>query len=55
MEKKFICAKCGKNHATWEHRIYEKIKLAEMGVPLERLFIILPDELEREVTNEPDK
>ena len=40
------CRVCGKNHATWEHRIYEKIKLAEIGVPIERLFIIIPDELE---------
>lgn len=40
------CGVCGKNHATWEHRIYEKIKLVEIGVPIERLFIIIPDELE---------
>ena len=38
------CEKCGRNHATWEHRIYEKIKLVEIGVPLENLFIIMPDE-----------
>ncbi len=42
------CETCGGAHATWEHRIYGKIKLAEIGVPLERLFIILPDELEVE-------
>lgn len=40
------CDVCGKAHATWEHRIYGKIKLVEMGVPIERLFIIIPDELE---------
>lgn len=42
------CEICNSNHATWEHRIYEKIKLAEIGVPIERLFIIIPDNLERE-------
>jgi len=42
------CGVCGKSHATWEHRIYEKIKLAEIGVPIEHLFIIIPDELEIE-------
>jgi hypothetical protein len=40
----FKCDVCGKGHATWEHRIYEKLKLAEAGVPLETLFI-MPDEL----------
>ena len=37
------CEVCGKEHATWEHRIYEKLKLVESGVPIETLFI-MPDE-----------
>jgi len=40
------CEICGRNHATWEHHIYERLRLAEAGVPIERLFIIIPDELE---------
>lgn len=32
------CNICGKNHKTWEHKIYEKAKLAKIGVPLEHLF-----------------
>ena len=39
----FKCEKCGKDHATWEHRIYEKLKLAESGVPIETLFV-MPNE-----------
>lgn len=41
------CEICNKPHATWEHRIYEKLKLAEMGIPIERLFIIILDELKQ--------
>jgi len=37
------CEICGKKHATEEHRIYEKLKLAESGVPIETLFI-MPNE-----------
>lgn len=40
---KFICETCGRGHHTNEHRIYEKLKLAEMGVPIETLFV-MPDE-----------
>lgn len=35
-----VCKICGKNHATFEHRIYEKLKLAASGVPIETLFIM---------------
>ncbi len=48
MEESLKCGICGKGHATWEHRIYEKLRLVEIGVPVENLFIILPDELSRE-------
>ena len=43
MTQTFLCEVCRGNHATWEHGIYMKIKLVEMGVPLENIFII-PDE-----------
>ena len=39
------CNKCGNNHVDWEHKIYEKLKLVEIGVPYERLFVCIPDEL----------
>lgn len=37
------CDICGKEHFTSEHRIYAKLKLAEMGVPIETLFV-MPNE-----------
>lgn len=40
MTKRFHCRVCGQDHATWEHRIYEKLQLAESGVPLEPLFVM---------------
>jgi len=45
-EETLTCGICGLNHATWEHRIYEKLRLVEIGVPPENLFLIIPDELE---------
>lgn len=40
---KHICDTCGGKHATWEHRIFLKLQLAESGVPIETLFV-MPDE-----------
>ena len=39
----FKCAVCGREHATREHSIFEKLRLVESGVPIETLFIT-PDE-----------
>ena len=36
----FKCDVCGREHATWEHRIYEKLRLAESGVLIENLFVM---------------
>lgn len=49
MENK--CNICGKSHATWEHRIYEKLKLVESGVPIETLFIMPDEETGNETLN----
>ena len=46
---KFDCAICHKNHATQEHRIYEKLRLAESGVSIKTLFI-----MPNETTGNPD-
>ena len=48
MGEDFKCGICGREHATWEHRIYEKLRLAEIGVPIENLFVTLPNELSKE-------
>ena len=45
------CEICGNKHATWEHRIYEKIKLVESGVPIENLFIMPDEETDNENVN----
>lgn len=47
-----ICEKCGREHATWEHRIYEKLKLAQSGVPIETLFIMTGETTGDKLTDE---
>ena len=39
--KTMNCDICGRNHATWEHKVFEKLRLAETGMPIERLFVTL--------------
>ena len=46
------CDICGNKHATWEHGIYEKLKLAETGVPFENLFVMPYEETDNENVNE---
>ena len=46
------CETCGNKHGTWEHGIYEKLKLAETGVPIETLFVMPGEETDDENVNE---
>ena len=36
-----LCEICGRKHATWEHKVFDKLRLAETGMPLKRLFVII--------------
>jgi len=48
----FKCDICWKNHATFEHRIYEKLRLVKSGVPIENLFVMSDETSGDEKTDE---